>query len=342
MSIKQSIKNITPEPLWNELRGVKEQISGGKARRIQSRRFMRWVSRNSSTDKARIETRLAFGIHRLEKGLSHVQFRDGFGRGVLAEISRRMSLLEKADSEYRKNPLYSQGLAVLHEYQRRHEADGYDLSSIKSMFPEHIWNAACKYRLEDHAVKAGSFMMNASSKIDNLNKGFVELAEHRYSVREYSSDAVSQKVLDKVYAVAMKTPSVCNRQATRVYQITDSEKIERALKIQGGFGGYAMPPVLLLVTSDIRAFMNSNERNEPFVDGGLFSMSLLYALEAYGLAACPLNAMFSLSQDQATRKLLNIPDYEMPIMYITVGGFPNSVPVCCSVRRSPESIVTRI
>ena len=62
----------------------------------------------------------------------------------------------------------------------------------------------------------------------------------------------------------------------------------KALKIQGGFLGYAMPPVLLLVTSDIRAFMNNGERNEPFVDGGLFSMSLLYALEAYGLAACPL------------------------------------------------------
>ena len=56
---------------------------------------MRWVSRNSSTDKARIETRLAFGIHRLEKGYSVMsKFRDGFGRGVLAEISRRMSLLE--------------------------------------------------------------------------------------------------------------------------------------------------------------------------------------------------------------------------------------------------------
>lgn len=26
MSIKQSIKNIAPEPLWNELRGIKEQI----------------------------------------------------------------------------------------------------------------------------------------------------------------------------------------------------------------------------------------------------------------------------------------------------------------------------
>lgn len=84
-----------------------------------------------------------------------------------------------------------------------------------------------------------------------------------------------------------------------------------------------MPPVLLLVTSDIRAFMNNGERNEPFVDGGLFSMSLLYALEAYGLAACPLNAMFNLSQDRQTRELLDIPDYEFPVMYIAVGNFRN-------------------
>lgn len=98
-------------------------------------------------------------------------------------------------------------------------------------------------------------------------------------------------------------------------QIVDPEKIATALKIQGGFNGYGMPPVLLLITSDIRAFMNNGERNEPFVDGGLFSMSLLYALEAYGLAACPLNAMFSLSQDRQTRALLHIPDYELPVIY---------------------------
>lgn len=97
-----------------------------------------------------------------------------------------------------------------------------------------------------------------------------------------------------------------------------------------------MPPVLLLVTSDIRAFMNNGERNEPFVDGGLFSMSLLYALEAYGLAACPLNAMFNLSQDRQTRELLDIPDYEFPVMYIAVGNFPESVPVCYSTRYEPE------
>lgn len=341
MTMKQMMKRIIPTTAWVGLRNLKGRLCGARAEGAQSKRFKRWYSRDESTDKTRVETRLAFDIHRLEKGLSHVGFRDGFGKGVLAEISKRMVLLEKADSNYEKNPLYLQGLAVLREYQHRHEEDGYDLSEAKCLFPARIWEAAHEYRPED-SVEAGSFVMNSSSKKDNLSRGFVDLAEHRYSVREYSSEPVPQELLDKVYEVSMKTPSVCNRQATRVYQITDPGKVAEALEIQGGFKGYAVPPVLLLVTSDIRAFMNNGERNEPFVDGGLFSMSLLYALEAYGLAACPLNAMFSLDQDRRTRELLDIPDYEFPVMYIAVGNFPESVPVCRSTRRLPESIITRI
>lgn len=341
MSAKRLLKDVVPKSLRDKFRGAKNQFSDRKAERIQSKRFIRWFSRDESTDRARVETRLAFDIHRLEKGLSHVEFRDGFGKDVLLELSKRMTLLEKADDEYLQNPLYLQGLSVLHEYQRRHEIDEYDLSQVRSLFPERLWNNAHEYQT-DSSANAGSFVMKASSKSNNLSKRFVELAKHRYSVREYSTEPVSQELLDKVYEVSMKTPSVCNRQATRIYQITDSEKIESVLKIQGGFTGYATPPVLLLIVSDIRAFMNNGERNEPFVDGGLFSMSLLYALEAYGLAACPLNAMFSLSQDQQTRELLNVPDYEFPVMYIAVGNFPESVPVCASVRKKTEDVVIKI
>lgn len=341
MSAKQIIKRIMPKSAGKKARSLKAVVEASKVSRIQRQRFMRWISLDTSTDKTRVETRLAFDIHRLEKGLSHVNFRRGFGKGVLSEISKRMVLLEKSDKKYKNNPLYQQGLSVLHEYQHRHIDVNYDLTSVKAMFPEHIWESVLTYE-PDASNGAGSFLMNSSTKADNFSKGFVQLAQNRYSVREYSDKPVSQELLDKVYEVSMKTPSVCNRQATRIYQITDPEKIKAALKIQGGFNGYDMPPVLLLVTSDIRAFMNYGERNEPFVDGGLFSMSLLYALEAYGLAACPLNAMFSLSQDRQTRELLSMPDYEFPVMYIAVGNFPESVPVCRSVRRSPESIVTQI
>lgn len=87
-----------------------------------------------------------------------------------------------------------------------------------------------------------------------------------------------------------------------------------------------MPLVLLLVTSDIRGFINGSERNELFVDGGLFPVSLLYALDIYGLAECPLTAMHDLSQEQRTCKLLNIPDNEFLVMCVAV-GIPHIVPV---------------
>lgn len=74
-------------------------------------------------------------------------------------------------------------------------------------------------------------------------------------------------------------------------------------------------------------------QNELFAHGELFSMSLLYALEAYGLAACPLNVMFDLSRERRTCMLLDIPDNKFLVMHIAVGNFPDTVLVCCPQAR---------
>ena len=338
MAIKSWVKRCIPASIKRQLR----ELKNARIQQRQFKRFLRWISLDTSSDKARIETRLAFDVHRLEKGLSHTHFKVGFGKAVLSEISKRMILLQHADPDYLENPLYVQAIAALHEYQQHNSADGYDLDRVRHLFPADIWSSASAYHPAGQSPAAGSFVVSHNSKRDNINRPFVDLAMHRYSVREYADTPVSQQTLDNVYSIAMKTPSVCNRQSVRVYQISDAEKIKSALDIQGGFRGYAMPPTLLFVTSDIRAFMNVDERNEPFVDGGLFAMTLLYALEAYGLAACPLNAMFSADADAKTRELLHIPDYEFPIMYIAVGNFPEEVPVCRSTRREFNSILTVI
>lgn len=67
------------------------------------------------------------------------------------------------------------------------------VSEVEAMFPKHIWrqtDAAADTHL------AGAFVVDTVGKRDNLGKGFVELAEHRYSVSEYSAEPVSQDVLD--------------------------------------------------------------------------------------------------------------------------------------------------
>lgn len=67
MSVKQIIKSIVPKSAWEKARSLKAAMKASKASRIQRQRFMRWISLDTSTDKARVETRLAFDIHRLEK-----------------------------------------------------------------------------------------------------------------------------------------------------------------------------------------------------------------------------------------------------------------------------------
>lgn len=338
-NLKNTIKKVLPNFVILRVKKIREAWMLYTNGIVQLHRFWRWMSLSPSKSEDSIDTLLMFNAHRLEKGLSHVKFRAGFGKNVLSTIAKLMQELEIQDASCINNHAYRQALSAIHEYQKRHEELGYDLSTIKSMFSEHIWRRALEF--QDTSL-AGSFIMDCREKKNNLTVSFAKLAENRHSVREFAPIPVPQEKLEAAYETTMRTPSVCNRQASRLYQITDPQIIKTALNIQGGFSGYAIPPVLLLVTSDIRAFMIEAERNEPFVDGGLFTMSLLYALEAYGLAACPLNAMFNAKQDRATRKLLNLPDYELPIAYIAVGVFPEEVPVCKSARKKYNEILKKI
>lgn len=94
-----------------------------------------------------------------------------------------------------------------------------------------------------------------------------------------------------------------------------------------------------MITTDTRYFIDVTERNQVYVDGGLFAMSLLYALEYERLAACALNTMFDPKRESATRKLLGINESENMIMYLTVGNFKDNYRVPKSYRLSVEQIV---
>ena len=157
-------------------------------------------------------------------------------------------------------------------------------------------------------------------------------------MREYSKKKVNPETIRNVIELCTKTPSVCNRQDVRVYSILNRNKIKEILNIQGGFGGYEMPPCLLMISSDTQSFVGENERNQGFIDGGLFAMSLLLSLEYYGLAACPLHAMLTPEDDHKIREILGITKPEYLIMFIAVGHFNDENKVAESSRYSSKQI----
>lgn len=134
------------------------------------------------------------------------------------------------------------------------------------------------------------------SKAHNSSLTFCELSENRHSVREYSSQPVTYDELLKAIKIAMRTPSVCNRQPTRIHVILDKDLIKRLFSVQGGFNGYPLPLLLFCWLRQITEYFCSAGKKWRVHWWGLIRMSLLLALEEENFAACPLNTMMRRGQ----------------------------------------------
>jgi len=95
----------------------------------------------------------------------------------------------------------------------------------------------------------------------------------------------------------------------------------------------------LIVVSDRSSFFSIGERNQLYIDGGIFLMNLLYALHFYKIAACPAHWGMNSDKDFELNKLLSLPDSEKVISLVSIGVPPNNFKTCLSLRRSSDEIL---
>ncbi len=328
MGLKNIVKKALPESFLIWTRRKRSFHTLKRNYLAQAKRFSRWEAYNGVQEIGGAEARMIFYTHQLEKGFTFDHYGYGRGKVALRHLSKLFAVLKRTDPQWRENEVYREAVNALSEYRARHIDAGKDIAFLKNMMPADVWQEIVA------APRGHGFLsVTVSDKTRNKEIGFAELAEQRHSIRSFrEGDSISHAEIEKAVHIALRTPSVCNRQPARIRLYTNPEMVSRILKIQGGFGGYTCPPGLLLITADLRSFMSENERNEAYIDGGLFGMSMLYALEYESIAACPLNAMFSRKAEAETRRLLNIPDYEVFIMYIAVGHFAGKTVTCESHR----------
>ena len=127
-------------------------------------------------------------------------------------------------------------------------------------------------------------------------------------------------MIRRLAALAQTAPSACNRQASRLYAISDPAVIEAALKVQRGAGGFSDNiPTLLVVTVDRRMFVGGAGRNQRWIDGGIYAMNLAWAAQSLGLGSCFLNAMFRHKQANALRRIVGINKHEDIVVLMSIG-----------------------
>lgn len=136
---------------------------------------------------------------------------------------------------------------------------------------------------------------------------------------------------------------MCNRQACKVYLLEDKERIDKLLAIQGGLTGYTENiNQVLLLTVDCNYFYTVGERNQLYIDGGMFLMNMLYALHFYKIANCPANWGKLIQEEKLLTGIVDISESEKIICVIPIGIAKDKFRVTLSQRRELNEVLVKI
>lgn len=270
--------------------------------------------------------------HKLEKGLALAAPRPGFGKGVAERLIREMDMYI---GKYGITLTIQNAITVLRAYQEFTTANGIDYAQVFADI-----DRLCR-SVSFNQAQAGCVTLNKEEWLAQAQCDLSDFFSSRRSVRDFSSDAVSPQELMKAIEMARYTPTVCNRQAIKAHAFTKPESVQRVLKCQSGNGGFGdQVKAAIVVTVDRQSFFTAGERNQCWIDGGLFSMSLIYALHSLGLGTCCLNWSATKNQDQALRRVIAIEESDAVIMMIAVGHLKDEFKVAMSARKPVEDFVT--
>jgi nitroreductase len=266
-------------------------------------------------DAVQVECLLTKDYHRVEKGLSLATPKRPFG-----------NLLEKRLSRSLANASAT-GLTGPGADANRYASDA--LQALRQ------WNET---GVVDDTVSPTNLRQDVSIPPDVLESFFAG----RASVRNFARGSkVSIDEIEKAVELAQNTPSVCNRQAARVHVVMAHNDVQLVLAEQNGNSGFRdSVPHVAIVTVDRRLFSGPEERNQRWIDGGLYAMSFVWALHGLGIGSCMLNWSVLHEKSATLRDVVGI-DANEDIICLIAFGYPNDGLRRARSPRRPSSSVLR-
>lgn len=278
--------------------------------------------------------------HAVEKGLAMPNFRSRFGRLRFPRLINLMSRFRDAGGDP-ENKHFGSALMCLEAYRQRHFELGIDVDDIvPPTIARFFFGDDVRIATE---VIGGVRATTPKELFISAEAAFGVFAASRVSCREFDpSKAVEDGTLTRAVQIALRAPSVCNRQAWRVHAYCQRDKIDQLLEYQNGNTGFGdRIPCLLVITVDLECFEGTIERYQAWIEGGMFGMMMLLALHSLRIGAIPLNWDVMPSQDRGLRAVGEIPDSETIIMLMGAGHPSEHMLVPVSQRRSVDEIFTK-
>ena len=330
-----AIKNMLPDGIRYRIRFVRHFWQYLRDFYYDFRQYTHHAAvLHPARSRQNLQAHIIIHYHALEKGLSLKEPRFDFG---VQKANTLLELLKTYVLKYGYDTIAVIAINVLVAH--------YEFKAARETADEVIWKEISTLRNQiPDALKTekrgGIIEVNRQDILDAGSVDFERFTSSRHSVRHYSEEPVDHTLIEKAVSMAMKTPSVCNRQPAKVYIISDPKIRKSFLDNQRGNKGFGDDiGTLLLVTAELGFYAYSVERREPYIGGGMFAMSLVYALHSLGLGTCCLNLSQHSHFDKLLKQSANISDSEVVIMLIAVGHLPDKFKVASSPRRDINEVL---
>lgn len=328
-ALKQKLKGLIPRSIMYRyyLHSAQKAVLPDLKRRVYDKVY-------NDSEVERLKRDLTLQYHIVEKGLTMPEPRPGFGRLVVLKLCDLVMKYDKMQLPTEALE-FSQSVSVLKEYHHFHQSIAFALDAEVSSKLSPI--------VDGFKNVVGLSQISTSNELyfKNINAPFDIFSHSRYSVRNYSSEEVPVELLLECVELAQKSPSFCNRQPTRVHIVKSADKKQAILDIQNGNRGFGhLAETLIVLTSVISTTKDIHERNENHLNGGMFAMSLLFAMHFKKIAACALNWAVSEDKEVTMRRILALEPNEIPLLVISCGFAPDNFKVAASPRKKAIEITT--
>lgn len=271
--------------------------------------------------------------HIIEKGLAMPHRRLGFGIPALrALINECKEFLSHFGSD---NSQFVHAVQVIFEYEKLHEDNGYSLPIDLKREIEQL-HASLPLLAPSCQVS-----LSRDEFFNDVNASFDAFSNSRHSTRHFNGAADKETIIQAI-SLAQNAPSSCNKQPTRVHLVTNNNLVNEILQKQGGNRGFGQDiKSIIVLTTNISCYSQVGERRSGFVDLGIYSMNLLYALHFYKIGAIPLIWLSSKKRDKWLNDILEISaNNEIPVLIVGVGKVSDYPSLVNSPRKKLNEVLT--
>lgn len=332
------LKRILPNSFIQAWRHIKFRRLVRKSFLYDANRYSMYAYPSDDRPRsiANLRAMITMYYHAIEKGLAHPHPRPGFGAkyisGLIPSLKNYVRLVGRDET-------VDVSLSALDHYfhfNRLNDLPFHDefeaVKLLRNELPTSVGQV-------DQCDARGTIELTRDVVLSQSKMDLSGFFSSRYSTRNFSSLAVDPDLIKKAVEMAQKTPSVCNRQSWRVHIYSTPEKKDKILTWQWGNRGFGhLASHVLLISTDLRCFTSERERFQGWIDGGMFSMSLIYALHSLGIACCSLNCSTDPEFDRSLHEAGDLDGHELIIMMIAIGNYQDRFEVARSARRQTDDL----